>query len=83
VNGGPGSDRISGGDGRDVLLGGPGNDVIRAGRDADVVLAGPGRDVVFARDRHRDRIDCGGGRDTAKVDRVDVVRNCERVLRGR
>jgi len=46
-----------------------------------VIEAKGGRDVIFARDGERDVIDCGTERDTAVVDRLDVVSNCERVLR--
>jgi WD40-like Beta Propeller Repeat len=48
----------------------------------DVIAAGAGNDLVHARNGHRDTIDCGAGRDTATVDRVDVARNCEVVRRG-
>jgi hypothetical protein len=51
---------------------GPGNDRISGG---------PGDDRTEARDGFRDVIDCGPGRDGAEVDRLDVLRDCERVLR--
>ena len=42
-----------------------------------------GDDTIFARDRARDQIDCGRGRDRVVADRNDSVsRNCERVSRG-
>jgi hypothetical protein len=44
---------------------------------------GPGHDRVVARDRQRDVIDWGRGRDVAIVDRVDVTRGCEVVVRAR
>jgi Ca2+-binding RTX toxin-like protein len=72
IDGRPGADRISGRGGADVLIGGPGYDRIAGGR---------GRDVIRARDRHLDVIDCGPGRDTAYVDRVeDGVYDCERLV---
>jgi hypothetical protein len=52
------------------------------GAGGDVILAGAGNDLVHARNGRRDRIDCGPGRDTAVVDRIDVVRDCELVRRG-
>jgi len=64
-----------------VLDGGPGNDRITGGYDADRLHGGPGRDAIVAVDGRRDRVDCGPGRDTALVDRIDRVRNCERVRR--
>ena len=38
-------------------------------------------DTIFARDGERDTIDCGAGRDKVTADRVDRVKNCERVTR--
>ncbi|HKG36596.1 MAG TPA: hypothetical protein VKA89_09185, partial [Solirubrobacterales bacterium] len=72
LNGGRGRDRLRGGKGADLLRGGPGRDVSRGG---------PGRDVLRARDGRPDLVDCGRGRDRARVDREDVVRRCERVRR--
>lgn len=76
-----GSDRINGGRGRDLMLGGLGNDVLTGGDDADVLLGGPGNDLFRARDGSVDTVDCGAGRDIAIVDRVDITRRCERVIR--
>ena len=82
LNGGPGADVLSGGPGRDRLTGRAGNDKLTPGRGRDIVSAGGGRDAIFANDRMVDRIDCGSGRDRARVDRVDIVAaNCERVSR--
>lgn len=45
---------------------------------------GAGDDAVNARNRKKETIDCGSGRnDRATVDRVDRVRGCERVKRKR
>ena len=66
-----------------VIRGTSGNDVIDGtGAGGDVIVAGAGSDLVHARNGHRDTIDCGGGRDTAAVDRVDTVRHCEVMRRG-
>ncbi len=90
--GGNGPDWLGGGDGDDVLHGGAGDDQLRGGAGADrlfgeggadVLLGGAGADRISAVDRKRDTIDCGTGRDTATVDRVDKVRNCEKVIRRR
>jgi Ca2+-binding RTX toxin-like protein len=88
--GGNGADWLAGGAGDDVLHGGAGDDQLRGGAGADrlfgeggadLLLGGAGADRISAVDRRRDTIDCGAGRDTATVDRVDQVRNCEKVTR--
>lgn len=90
--GGSGNDRVGGGPGYDRLNGGPGNDRLDGGTHDDRLIGGPGRDAfiggegndrINARDRRRERIDCGPGRDRAKVDRRDRVTRCERVRRSR
>jgi hypothetical protein len=51
------------------LQGGPGRDVLRGG---------PGNDTVMVRDRSRDAVRCGAGRDLVLADGRDVVaRDCE------
>ncbi len=83
LNGGFGNDRLRGGLRNDRLSGGPGNDTLEPGPGADAVSGGPGNDTVSARDGVRERIDCGSGSDTARVDRRDRVIKCERVQRVR
>ena len=78
-----GADRINGGPGNDYLDGGSGNDTIFGGPGHDTILGRGGRDVICARDGQRDWIDCGSEFDIVVVDRLDHVRNCERVLRER
>lgn len=58
------------------------------------IVGTPAADTVVARDRRclgdggpctkavKDQVDCGDGVDRAIVDRIDAVRNCERVRRG-
>jgi Ca2+-binding RTX toxin-like protein len=88
--GGDGRDSVLGFGGHDVLGGGAGNDLLRGsgGRDritggggSDVLLGGAGRDAFRARDRTRDRLHGGNGFDSARVDRLDVVRRVESVQR--
>jgi Tol biopolymer transport system component len=83
LNGGPGDDTIYAGVNRDTLRGGPGRDSL---------YGQGGTDRIYARDSARDVGDCGRNtgktnttpeRDTAYVDRLDVVKNCERVFRSR
>ena len=81
LSGGTGRDSLFGGDGRDRLSGGSGRDHLSGGGGADRIAGGAGHDRVFARDRSRDVIRCGAGRDVADVDRRDVVIGCERVRR--
>ena len=70
--GGRGDDRVAGGHGSDTLRGGPGRDTIFGGDE---------NDRIDVRDGVRDVVDCGPGDDSAVVDRLDVVRRCERVAR--
>jgi RTX calcium-binding nonapeptide repeat (4 copies) len=85
LDGGAGDDRIEGGFGDDVLTGGPGRDVIAAdftGSQCGWLQSCTiphGNDTVNARDGEADSIDCGVGEDTAVVDAVDTVSNCEKV----
>ena len=80
--GGAGNDALFGGTGIDRLLGGSGNDRLVGGTGRDVLDGGTGKDRIEARDRARDVIRCGAGRDTVIADRVDsVARSCEVVRR--
>jgi hypothetical protein len=83
-----GNDDIRTGSGVDFVGAGAGDDVIRTRGGRDFIYAGPGRDHVFAgagpdivvaNDGERDVIDCGPGDDRARVDRLDVTRNCEHI----
>jgi Ca2+-binding RTX toxin-like protein len=86
LEGGSGVDRIQGGRGRDTLRGGAGLDLLRGGSGADALSGGGGIDRLFggagadrisARDGLPERVACGSGRDTARVDANDRVRACE------
>ena len=85
-------DCLIGSSGKDRLLGGPGYDRLTGGTGADSLVgaagvnrydAGAGNDVVNAANRRAELVSCGSGRDRARVDRSDQVRNCERVTRSR
>src|SRR5215213_7844843 len=79
VDGGAGNDRVRGDDGDDTVRGGPGNDRVVGDAGIDRLFGGAGDDVVDARDGEPDRVDCGPGRDFARLDRFDrIVRGCER-----
>jgi hypothetical protein len=90
IYGTPEPDKICALAGADRVYGGAGNDYLDAGNGADVVVGGPGRDVIlgkggndtiYARDGQKDWIDCGTEQDVAIVDRLDVVRHCDTVVR--
>jgi Ca2+-binding RTX toxin-like protein len=77
--GGPGADHLAAGPGRDVVAGKRGDDVITGGSGSDDVFAGAGKDTLRMRDRRRDFVFGGPGRDRARVDRgldrVELVEN--------
>jgi Gametolysin peptidase M11 len=51
---------------------------IRGKRGPDVLRGGPGDDTLIARDRYRDSVLCGAGRDLVLADRRDRIgRGCE------
>jgi Ca2+-binding RTX toxin-like protein len=88
IDGGAGDDSLNGGNGNDTIAGGPGKDAIvgdaTAGYCTLIGYFGScktpwGNDVINAQDGEPDSIDCGPGTDTANVDAVDVVANCETV----
>ena len=84
---GPGRDLLYGGGGNDRLTGDGGNDVLKGRSGNDKLSGGAGRNryagdagnIVSARNRRRDVVYCGAGRDKATVDRFDKVCSCERV----
>lgn len=75
-------DVIFGRSGADRILGKRGNDRLHGGPGRDRIFGGPGRDLLLARGGGVDFVDCGPGRDVARVDARDRVKHCERV-RGR
>jgi Ca2+-binding RTX toxin-like protein len=77
-----GNDLIYGLGGQDVLQGGTGNDRLFGGLGRDTETGGAGNDKLNARDGKRDTVNGGPGFDEAWVDRLDVVRNVERVHRA-
>jgi Ca2+-binding RTX toxin-like protein len=81
VRGGDGVDEVSGGEGADKAYGNAGDDYLidAPDEDKDVLYGGSGRDNVQVRDfpAVRDVVYCGSERDTAYVDKKDVVNGCE------
>lgn len=78
-----GNDRLHGGTGNDRVYGGSGNDRIVGGAGRDDLQGEGGNDTIDARDTGTsvDIVRCGGGRDTALVNRRDKVIGCEVVRR--
>jgi hypothetical protein len=83
VHGLAGNDQLDGEAGNDKLYGDGGNDSLVGSAGRDSMFGGTGNDSLSAADGARDLVDCGSGRDTAVVDRFDVARGCERVIRRR
>jgi RTX calcium-binding nonapeptide repeat (4 copies) len=81
VLGDKGGDLLRGQSGDDRLTGGPGADTLVGGPGINAYDAGPGRDFVDARNGKRELVRCGSGRDRARIDRRDRVRDCERAIR--
>jgi uncharacterized delta-60 repeat protein len=84
LDGGAGRDKLTGGAGNDTLAGGAGNDTLAGGAGRNRYAGGAGNDTLNAANGKKERVDCGAGRrDSARVDRVDRVKGCERVRRRR
>jgi uncharacterized delta-60 repeat protein len=82
LDGGAGRDKLSGGVGNDRLAGGAGNDTLAGGAGKNRYSGGAGNDKLNSANGKKERVDCGAGRrDSARVDRVDRVKGCERVRR--
>jgi hypothetical protein len=77
--GGAGADTILGGPDEDALTGGPGPDELSGGPGWDVFRGGPGNDTILAADGRGERVYCGPGNDTARLDRFDRPHGCEHV----
>ena len=76
-----GNDTLYGRGGNDVVDGAPGTTGSTAAPVATPSPARSGNDRLYARDGRRDTVNGGPGFDEAWVDRLDVVRNVERVHR--
>lgn len=63
------------------LTGTPGNDALTAPRGGGTIHAGAGADAITSSNGVRDVVDCGAGLDSVTADRMDVLRNCEFVVR--
>jgi Ca2+-binding RTX toxin-like protein len=75
------ADRLDGRAGPDHLFGYAGNDILIGGPGKDEIDAHTGNDTIHARDKTRDIVRCGPGRDTVTADKIDRLTNCEKVSR--
>jgi hypothetical protein len=81
IRGNRNKDKLKGGQNDEKIKGGKGNDVINPGPGQDAVDAGPGNDEANTADGEVDRLNGGKGKDGATVDKVDKVKNVEKVKR--
>ena len=80
ILGGPGPDRIAGGNYPSRLAGGPGDDVLLGGSAGDGLEGGPGNDYIAARDGVAEAVSCGPGGDFVFADPADsTTADCETV----
>ena len=77
IIGADGDDKLLGNAAANTLDGGAGDDRITGGAGADMLVGGDGSDTIDARDGVADRVDCGPGEDTARLDRGDASAKCE------
>ena len=88
LDGGDGDDELFGGRSPDVLFGGRGKDILGgdegddrldgdSGRDR--FFGGSGGDAIDSADAEREVVNCGPGRDRARLDRRDSPFRCERL----
>ena len=82
LRGDAGNDTLLGEAGVDALYGDAGKDTITGGAGRDRFFGGTGNDTIGALDGEIDDIDCGAGRDVVRADKLDRLRNCERVTRA-
>jgi Ca2+-binding RTX toxin-like protein len=71
---------LHGGNDGDRLIGRARADNLTGGRGHDLIRGGSGSDLIRAIDDMRDRVFCGPGFDRAKVDGIDIVHGCERLI---
>ena len=81
LRGGKGDDSVRGGSGRDRLFGGRGDDLLVGGDGRDRLFGGAGDDRLRSADGVADTLNCGRGRDSARMDANDRQKRCERVRR--
>jgi Tol biopolymer transport system component len=92
LTGSEGSDKLIGAAGRDTLIGATGKDKLDGGAGNDKLDGGPGpntysggggNDTINSANGKRETVNCGSGRDSARADKVDRLKGCEKVKRSR
>jgi Ca2+-binding RTX toxin-like protein len=89
LNAGGGNDSIQGakkglaGLIKSTLNGDDGNDSIRGTDGKDALNGGNGSDLLRSKDKAEDQVDCGAAFDIARVDKLDVVRDCNLAFGGK
>jgi len=82
IDGTPRADVIQGTPLRDLIDGRGGADRIVGGGGNDRISGGAGDDAIISKDRYRDTVSCGPGRDRVTADYRDrIARDCERRTR--
>lgn len=82
LSGGAGNDKLSGGAANDSLSGGAGNDKLSGGSGKNTYSGGAGNDNINSKNRKKESVSCGKGRDKVKADEVDKLKGCEVVRRS-
>lgn len=82
VHGGAGGDVVIGGYDNDQLFGDDGTDLLQDGAGTNAFDGGAGNDWIYARQSHKETVNCGAGTDHYQVDtrRPDRKRGCEREI---
>ncbi len=75
-------ENLIGGSGADKLTGSRAANALTGGKGADRIVGGSGNDTIHARDKVKDTLlDGGPGTDSAQVDKTDVKKNIEILLK--
>lgn len=74
---GEGADSVRGTADANVITTNDSNDVVDGLAGSDLISTGTQDDTIEARDGFADRISCGPGIDTARIDQLDEVTGCE------
>jgi len=75
-------ENLIGGSGADKLTGSKAANALTGGKGADTIVGGSGNDTIYARDKVKDTLLDGGlGTDSAQVDKTDVKKNIEILLK--
>jgi uncharacterized repeat protein (TIGR01451 family) len=92
LSGDDGSDKLYGEDGNDNLIGGRGNDTLNGGNGRDKIAGGEGtnkisggagNDTINAVNGKTESVNCGAGKDVARLDKRDAAKGCERQIRSK